>query len=152
MSETTKRRRAGSFTTEKRSDSFLFKPSQFKYKDGRRAELEKDGIFVELNRGVEFNPKAFLASFKGYGWKPGEASKLLTDLVDALERRAEDRSTKVCYWEDRIRPDAQVRLEGELADAEDLNAKLLEFMDKAVAKNPDLLDLRKKVLGETVPG
>jgi hypothetical protein len=151
MTDTTKRRKSGSFTTEKRSDSFLFKASSFKYKDGRRAELERDGIFVELNRGVEFNPKAFLAAFKGYGWRPGEALKLLNDLVEALERRAEDRSTRVCYWEDRIRPDAQVRLEGELAESEDLNSKLLEILEKAGAKNPEILELKRKVLGDAVP-
>lgn len=143
------------FTATKRESGFLWKPSVFA--EGRGNRLLLGAVYIELNRGVEFKPRAFCANFKGHGWG---ADKMLPDgtgpaildpeeLIEELESRADDRSKpEVIRYEDRPRPVAQIALEGELADMRERYAQLEGIFEQAAQKDPELLELRKKVLAE----
>lgn len=133
------------FTATKRESGFMWKNSEFA--EGRGNKLIRIGVYIELNRGVEFKPREFCENFKGYGWKPGELDA--DELIAELELRADDRTKpEVMRYEDRPRPVAQILLEGELADMRERYAQMEGLFEAAAQKDPELLELRKKVLAE----
>lgn len=135
------------FTTTKKRLGFQWMQTEFRYVDGRRAGVLKLGVHIELARGIQFKPKAFCAAFRGEGWKPGELSQKVEELIDFLAEKADDRARpEVLHWEDRPRPMAQIVLEGENADLRAKLAALESGFAAAVEKNPELAALRDKVM------
>jgi hypothetical protein len=135
------------FTCTKRESGFLWIPSEFHYTEGRRSNLKRASVYIELNRGVQFKPREFCRTFKGHGWEPGELDA--EELISVLRAKAKDRTRpEIVRYEDRPRPVAQIQLEGELKDVRAELAQFEELFAQAAAANPEILELRKKVMAE----
>lgn len=132
------------FTSLKRESGFQWKPTIWNYSEGRRTEIKRVGVYIELNRGVEFKPMAFCASFKGKGWENGLPAD---ELLEALRERAADRTKpEIVRYEDRPRPRAQMLLESEVKDLRSEIEASESLFERMAELNPEILELRKKVL------
>ncbi len=137
------------FTTTKKRVGKQWLATEWEYVDGRRKNVKKAGVHIELNRMLEFKPLAFCTAFTGQGWVPGEMLAKVDDLRAYLTQEAEDRAKpEVIFWEDRPRSFNERALEGIISEKDDQIQKLEALFAAAAEKDPELMALRKKVMAE----